>query len=90
MSKMKYVHNDAEWVMGIERGLDEYLGELWSALDEEAEDNEDPASMQVSLTGDYFCGCDVCINRETFAYLLPVIIEGFKAGKFEENEDYKP
>jgi hypothetical protein len=90
MSKMKYVHNDVEWVQKIERGLDDYLGELWTALDEEAEDNEDPASMQVSLTGDYFCGCDVCINRETFAYLLPVIIDGFKAGKFEENEDYTP
>lgn len=89
MSKMKYVHNDVEWVVSIERGLDEYLGSLWSALEES--DNEDTdTSQDISLTGDYFCGCDVCINRESFAYLLPVIIDGFKAGKFEENEDYTP
>jgi hypothetical protein len=90
MSKMKYVHNDVKWVTGIERGLDEYLGELWSALHDEDSDDASPTTPDISLTGDYFCGCDVCINRESFAYLLPVIIEGFKAGKFEENEDYTP
>ena len=88
MSKLKYVHNDAEYVAGMERGLDEYLGSLWQALDEEAEDNEDPTSPDISLTGDYFCGCDTCINRETFSYLLPLIIDGYQAGKFELNEEY--
>jgi hypothetical protein len=89
MSKMKYVHNDFDFVQGIERGLDEYLGDLWSALEDESDEMK-PATPDISLTEDYFCGCDVCINRETFAYLLPAIIDGFKAGKFEENEEYTP
>jgi hypothetical protein len=85
---MKYVHNDYEYMVGVERGLSDYLEILWSALDEEDHDVEDVVTEEVTLTGVYFCGCDDCIKRETLAYLVPQIIDGFKAGKFEVNDDY--
>ena len=90
MSKMKYVHNDYDWMVLVERGLGEYLETLWFALEEE-EDRDveaDKYTEDVSLTGIYFCGCDDCIRRETLAYLIPQIVDGFKAGKFEDNEEY--
>ena len=91
MSKMKYVHNDVDWMIGIERGLSEYLDNLWEAFDnDDYYDNEESAQVMdnVSLTGVYFCGCDDCVKRETIAYLLPRLVDGFKAGKLEDNEEY--
>lgn len=97
MSKLKYVHNDTEYVEAMERGLDNYLGSLWEALEREEENppilnetDETQYTDDISLTGLSFCGCDTCIQRETLAYLLPLIIDGYNAGKFELNEEYKP
>jgi hypothetical protein len=89
MSKMKYVHNDYNYMVEVERGLGEYLETLWTAFDEENHDVDSVETAEVTLTGIFFCGCDDCVRRETIAYLLPKIVDGFKAGKFEDNEDYK-
>jgi len=88
MSKMKYVHNDYDYMIAVERGLGEYLDILWFALDEEDHEVEGVETADETLTGIYFCGCDDCIRRETLAYLIPQIVDGFKAGKFEDNEEY--
>lgn len=84
MSKLKYVHTDTKYVENMEKGLDEYLSLLWRTVDEE------DYSEDFTLTGNVFCGCETCVIRETVAYLLPFIIEGYDLGKFELNEEYQP
>ena len=91
MSKMKYVHNDIEWAQKMEVGLQDYMASLWDSLDQEWESFDDAVeSTELTISGQYFCGCDDCVSRETILYLIPHIIDGFKLNKFELNEEYQP
>jgi len=73
---MKYVHNDMDWVTKLVQDLDEYVGNCMESVDSE-EDYE-------TFSGQFYCGCLECYHRETISFLIPKIIDAYKAGILEE------
>lgn len=59
---------DLELAQDLETGLEDYLYGLLDGMD--GESDEPPGTE----SGIPFCGCSVCVNRETLAWLLPRIL----------------
>lgn len=73
----KYVHTSEEWA----RNLEDKFGAYMSMCYEFAYDEGDsPLEEFTTVSGEPFCGCDVCEQRETIMFLIPEIIEAYKAG----------
>lgn len=71
---MYIVVNDMEWAKDLQEGLDNYMDYLMSGLDgEEVE----------TITGEPFCMCGVCENREILAFVVPRAIKGFLDGSVD-------
>ena len=77
---MRYYHNDIEWARNLEIGLDEYINDCLESVD-----NDDWTFETV--TGEPFCGCSDCYTRETVLWLMPRIIDAYRAGIIEEDTD---
>lgn len=77
----KFYIEDESWAKELENGILQYTDSLIESAFEE------DAPEVPTLSGEPFCGCDTCFWRETLFYVVPRIIEGYKAGKVVVDED---
>ena len=73
---MKYLHNDMEWAENLVKDFDQYMNQCMESVDSEEEFETE--------TGELYCGCMECYHRETISFLVPRIIDAYKAGILEE------
>jgi hypothetical protein len=73
--KMSFFINDEKWAEELQTGLEEYMMRCQDSIDEDEEFE--------TLSGLYYCGCNVCYYRETLAFMAPKIIIGEKEGKIQ-------
>ena len=72
-----YIHNDEDWAKNLQSDFEDYMGQCWSmAYDEE--ENVDEEFEPIS--GQPYCGCNDCEFREIAMFLIPRIIDAYKAG----------
>lgn len=77
-----YVHTDVEWAFELQNAFMEYMAMCWeSAYAEETSPEMDGFE---TVSGDPFCGCEVCQGREYIMFLIPLIIDAYKEGKLVE------
>jgi hypothetical protein len=57
----------------LEIEFEAYMEELFAGIINEDEVDE-------TLSGYGFCGCDTCATRETFAFLLPRLLDLYEQG----------
>jgi hypothetical protein len=67
-----------EWAEEMEKGLQEYMERLWEGVDADFDDY--PEDFFDTITGQAFCGCEVCVSREMLAFVTPRIIRAFQRG----------
>lgn len=65
---------DFQWSEYLEREYTNYMDNCESLID-------DDENGFVTLSGQPFCGCDVCYVREQLFFLVPRIIHAYKEGK---------
>jgi len=75
---MKYVHNNVAWAMKLQADLEEYMDACVDSVDDDEEIE--------TVSEEPFCGCNVCYYREIIMWLVPEIIDAYRAGIIEENE----
>lgn len=71
---MEYEIEDQAWSSELQAGLSEYIDHLLYGIDEPEEEID-------TLSGQPFCGCDVCYWRETLFYVVPKVLDGYLSGK---------
>ena len=74
---MKYVHNDSQWAREMERSFEAYLDNCVESVDSDE-------SFETE-SGEMFCGCSECYTRESIMWLIPRIIDAYRAGVIEED-----
>lgn len=77
---MGYVHNDESWAKKLEEDFSEYIYACQDSVDEELGNEEFE-----TVSGQPYCGCETCYNREVIMFLIPRIIDAYKAGILEED-----
>lgn len=83
MSTPGFSITDEQWAKDVQTGVGTYMDALTETLiDDEAPD-------QPTLSGDLYCGCDVCYWREALCHLIPVIIDGYRSGKIVLDDNGK-
>lgn len=69
---------DYEWdelpMKRLETTFEEYMDGLYDSLYNEPEQDAE------TETGFSFCGCETCVTRETFAFLMPRFIDLYLTG----------
>ena len=92
--KFQTVYSDWWWkeeaMVLVEQEFDEHLNSLWEYLyaseSDDAVDIEEPPTS----TGWGFDGCDVCLRRETFAFLMPRFLDAYRNGLIGLQQVNKP
>ena len=74
---MKYVHNDEKWAEALQKEFSEYIFKCYETVDEDVEGFE-------TVSGQPFCGCEVCEGREAIMWLMPRLIDAYRDGIIEE------
>lgn len=69
---------DFHWSQDLEDQYTAYMANCESTIDS---DMYDETNDFETLSGQPFCGCDVCYIREQLFFLVPRIIEAYKTGK---------
>lgn len=69
--------HDEVWIADLQKQITQYTDSLYDQLYDE-EPGED---FTETLSGEPFCGCDVCFWRETLTVLIPELILGYQGGK---------
>lgn len=72
-----YVHTDVEWAKKLHSDFEQYMGQCWNLAYDEDEATSEGFE---TLSGQPYCGCGDCEVREIFTFLIPRIIEAYKAG----------
>lgn len=77
-----YAHTDVEWAFNLQSAFMDYMDMCWAS----AYDESDDPSLDgfETISGEPFCGCDVCVGRESIMFLIPRIIDAYKDGKLVE------
>ena len=75
MSELIY---SEEWSLNLERAYDEYMGNLWEAIDD---------GYPIDETGQYFCGCEVCERRASWTYLFKHVILAYRDGSLQLEDE---
>jgi len=65
------------WASELQKGLQEYMFGLFDSLD------LDWQSIVETLSGEPYCGCDVCEYREALFYVVPRVVEGLISGQLK-------
>ena len=73
MSKWEDWDWDEEEMAQVENAYNVWVLDLEDSIMSETEDF-------ATVTDAPFCGCDICMTRETLAFLLPKIIDLYEAG----------
>lgn len=80
-----YQVNNPKWLKETIEGLSRYIDGLNSTI-LTTDFGIDEVEVLSPVSGELYCGCDVCLRRETVAYLIPVIVEGYKDGRIMEHK----
>lgn len=75
---MSFILNDEKWAEELQANVEEYLMLLQDSIDED-EDME-------TLSGQPYCGCNVCYFREMLFFVSPKIMRGQNEKKIELSE----
>lgn len=69
---------DEDWGSELERAVANLDEQMWMSLngDEDGEDFE-----WETPSGYPFCGCDTCRTRELLCVVVPVVLDGYTAGR---------
>jgi len=70
-----FVIHDNEWVKQLQTDFEFYLDKCSEQV------YEDTADDFKTLSGEPFCGCNVCETRETLFFLIPRLLTGAEEGK---------
>jgi hypothetical protein len=62
----------------VERAFDEYMSNLYQGILDG--DPEGGVEVLDTLSGEPFCGCETCEQREVFAFLMPRFIDMYEQG----------
>ena len=73
---------DERWAQDLQKGVAAYTDALMEGVYD-----DDQEILDDTLSGYPFCGCEDCFWRETLTYLVPAIIEAYKAGQLVIDED---
>jgi len=78
----RLVVRDRTWASGLQHELDDFLYEVYDALDG---DIEGVGGGTVAIEGDEkpFCGCSSCEGRTIVNFLAPRVIKGFLDGRLD-------
>jgi len=79
---MRYVHDDEPWAKKLEEDFETYMYACMDSVDAEPEGEEFE-----TVSGEPYCGCSTCHNRETIMFLMPHIIDAYKNGILKEEEN---
>lgn len=79
---MRYSHNDEAWASKLEQEFEEYMDACQFCAD--ADESELDENFE-TVSGQPYCGCSTCYNREVIMFLIPRIIDAYKAGILEED-----
>jgi hypothetical protein len=79
---MRYVHDDEAWAKKLEEEFETYIYACQDSVDQEL-DNEEFETV----SGQPYCGCSTCYNREIIMWLTPHIIDAYKAGILTEEDN---
>jgi hypothetical protein len=77
MISPEFVIHDAAWAKEVETLYEEYMGECYASVDEEAMEGFE------TLSGEPFCGCSTCHTRETLFFYTPRLMKAAEQGKVE-------
>ena len=72
---MSFIVKDEKWAEELQEGLEEYLMRCQDSIDE----NEEFKTM----SGELYCGCNVCYYREMLFFVAPEIMRGQNEQKIE-------
>jgi hypothetical protein len=75
---MSFFINDEKWAEELQTNVEEYLMLLQDSIDED-EDME-------TLSGQPYCGCNVCYFREMLFFIAPKVMRGQNEKKIELSE----
>ena len=75
---MSFILNDEKWAEELQANVEEYLMLLQDSIDED-EDME-------TLSGQPYCGCNVCYFRDMLFFVAPKIMRGQNEKKIELSE----
>ena len=80
---------DFHWSQDLENEYTQYMANCESTIDAEYyKDTELEIENDFeTLSGQPFCGCDVCYIREQLFFLIPRIVEAYKTGKIVVNDE---
>jgi hypothetical protein len=79
---MRYVHDDEAWAKNLEEKFEEYIYACMDSVDADLDDEEFE-----TVSGEPYCGCSTCYNREVIMFLMPRIIDAYKAGILTEEDN---
>jgi len=79
---MSYVHDDEAWAKALEEDFETYIYACVDSVDAELDDEEFE-----TVSGQPYCGCSTCYNREIIMWLTPRIIDAYKAGILTEEDN---
>lgn len=80
---MSILRFDEAWGADVEKRVTEMLEEQFEALDREDEDAGGEAEIPATPSGLLFCGCDVCVTRETIYLVTLLALSGHQEGLVE-------
>ena len=75
---MSFILNDEKWAEELQANVKEYLMLLQDSIDED-EDIQ-------TISGQPYCGCNVCYFREMLFFVSPKIMRGQNEKKIELSE----
>jgi len=79
---MAYVHDDEAWAKKLEEDFEEYIYSCMDSVDADPESDEFE-----TVSGQPYCGCSTCYNREIIMFLIPRIIDAYKAKILTEEDN---
>jgi hypothetical protein len=66
-----------EWGEGFIEAMRDYMGALERSIDYESEENGQEVE---TISGQPFCGCTDCYERESYLMAIKLTVEGYEAG----------
>jgi tRNA G10 N-methylase Trm11 len=81
---MRYVHDDEAWAKKLEEDFETYMSECMEFAD--ADESELDENFE-TVSGEPYCGCSTCYSREVIMFLMPRIIDAYKAGILTEEDN---
>lgn len=71
---MRELGFDPEWAQMVETDYEQTMERLWDSIETDDGDLETPS-------GEPFCGCQICVTRETLWLVMSHAVAGYEADK---------